>query len=86
MSSSSERSEGDRSPGSDAAAALEAMLLRRLSDFSRRVPRLTDEHEQCERIRAAIREGGLQPILCGRVERRTMTFAEVFQRRYGEPP
>lgn len=76
----------ERRPAPADAAALEALLIRRLADFSRRVPCLADEHEQCERIRAAIREGGLQPILCGRVERRTATFAEVFQRRYGEPP
>lgn len=68
------------------AAGLEALLVHRLADFSPHVPPLADAQDKLKHIRRALCEGDLSGIICGRVERRTLTLGEVFERRYREPP
>lgn len=62
----------------------EAWLARRLGNFGHVFQGVTDRETRKQRIRDAIREGGLEMVIAGRnPEGRPDTFAEVFQRLYG---
>jgi hypothetical protein len=46
---------------------------------------VSDRAERVQRIRQAIRDNGLEQVICGRRDHKPSTYREVFQRLYGEP-
>lgn len=45
---------------------------------------VSDRTERMARIRKAIRDNGLEHVICGKRERKPSTYADVFARLYGE--
>jgi hypothetical protein len=66
----------------------ESFIVRRLADHGKGVfAGITDPDERRERIRFAIINGGLDVTIIGRKAdtKRPETYAEAFERLYGEP-
>jgi hypothetical protein len=66
----------------------EAFIVRRLAEHGKGVfAGITDPDERRERIRFAIIEGGLDCTIIGRKHdsKKPETYAEAFERLYGEP-
>lgn len=65
----------------------EQRLIRRLGQLGSQVNEgVTDKATRAERVRQAILTGRLEECICGRdLERKALTFREVFERVFGEP-
>ena len=77
---------GSGSPGLFDKLDSEMWLVRRLAEHGAKIfDGVTDSAERLKRMRAAIREHGLESVIVGRgKDGKPATYSEAFQRLYGQ--